>query len=554
MDEADLVTVRAYHEATKHHFNRFARSLGYLDWANQPDPFRRYDGASRVMLPLSGADVSPDYAQVFAPARLEARRVTPASLGGFLVHAMGVSAWKQYGDARWALRCNPSSGNLHPTEAYLVCGAEAGIEAGAGVYHYTPDDHALERRALVDGVTWSMLSEGFPAGTFFVVLSSVHWREAWKYGERAYRYCQHDVGHALAALVLSAGALGWSAAVVDALGDDDVAALAGLDRTGDFAADEREAPACVLAVAPTCQEAVPRALNPAAVQRIQAGHWCGRANRLSHEHIAWPAIDEISVAARKDRTPASAPLRATASEFDDVPGPRTGRSAWQIMTQRRSAVAMDGATVISRQTFYDLLHRLTPSLHPMPWQSLNDEPHVHPGLIVHRVDGLVPGLYVLPRNEGARVRLNAAMHANFRWQRPPGCPDDLPLYLLLPSPCQEVAARLCCDQEIAGAGAFAVAMLAEFDAPLRAHGPWMYRRLFWEAGMLGQVLYLEAEAAGLRGTGIGCYFDDPTHRLFGLEDTAFQSLYHFTVGGAVDDARLTTLPAYSPERRALTRG
>jgi len=87
-------------------------------------------------------------------------------------------------------------------------------------------------------------------------------------------------------------------------------------------------------------------------------------------------------------------------------------------------------------------------------------------------------------------------------------------------------------------------MLAEYQASLAAHGPSFYRRLFREAGAIGQVLYLEAEAAGVRSTGIGCFFDDPVHQAFGLKDLAFQSLYHFTVGGAVDDPRLTTLPAY----------
>jgi hypothetical protein len=62
--------------------------------------------------------------------------------------------------------------------------------------------------------------------------------------------------------------------------------------------------------------------------------------------------------------------------------------------------------------------------------------------------------------------------------------------------------------------------------------------------MIGQVLYLEAGAAGVRGTGIGCFFDDPVHDLLGLETGQFQSLYHFTVGHPVEDTRLTTLPAY----------
>ena len=69
--------------------------------------------------------------------------------------------------------------------------------------------------------------------------------------------------------------------------------------------------------------------------------------------------------------------------------------------------------------------------------------------------------------------------------------------------------------------------------------------------MIGQVLYLEAEAAGVRGTGMGCYFDDPVHELFGLSDLRFQSMYHFTVGGAVDDPRLSTRSPYTAERRRL---
>jgi hypothetical protein len=89
-------------------------------------------------------------------------------------------------------------------------------------------------------------------------------------------------------------------------------------------------------------------------------------------------------------------------------------------------------------------------------------------------------------------------------------------------------------------------MIAEFEGRLCRHGAWFYRRLFWETGIIGQVLYLEAEAAGVRGTGIGCFFDNPVHLVFGLKGLAFQSLYHFTIGGPVEDPRLTTQPPYPP--------
>ena len=90
-----------------------------------------------------------------------------------------------------------------------------------------------------------------------------------------------------------------------------------------------------------------------------------------------------------------------------------------------------------------------------------------------------------------------------------------------------------------------MAMITEYRSNLEEFGSWFYRRLYWETGVVGQVLYLEAESAGIRATGIGCFFDDPVHEVFGLKDHTFQSLYHFTVGGPVEDPRLTTLPAYA---------
>jgi len=90
-------------------------------------------------------------------------------------------------------------------------------------------------------------------------------------------------------------------------------------------------------------------------------------------------------------------------------------------------------------------------------------------------------------------------------------------------------------------------MLARFEATLVERGDWAYRRLFWECGLIGQVLYLEAEAAGVRGTGIGCFYDDPVHDTLGLTGHAWQSLYHFCVGEPVEDTRLETSPGYAWE-------
>jgi hypothetical protein len=219
-------------------------------------------------------------------------------------------------------------------------------------------------------------------------------------------------------------------------------------------------------------------------------------------------------------------------------------SAGQIIRQRRSLLACDGRTAILAERFYRMLSRTMPA----PGDAIPWAPAIHFGLFVHRVEGIEPGLYAMARDAVKAEKLRAAMHGHFAWEKPPGCPASLPLYLLERGDARGLATQVSCRQDIAGDGAFSLGMIAEYQASLVAHGPSFYRRLFWEAGAIGQVLYLEAEAAGVRATGIGCFFDDPVHQVFGLRDLEFQSLYHFTVGGYVDDPRLTTLPPYGRER------
>lgn len=549
----------AYHERTKHHPHRYAPSPGFLDWATQPDPFRRYAGAELVRLPLPVPGRSFPYWSLYVPGLVEPEPPSLVSLSTFFRYALSLTAWKESRGARWSLRANPSSGNLHPTEGYAVLPALEGLCEGAAVHHYAPREHALERRADLDPGVWTPLLVGFPPGSLLVGLSSIHWREAWKYGERAFRYCQHDAGHALAALRLAAAALGWRLHLLADEGDAGVSQLLGLDRDADAGGAEREHPDLVAVVTPLAGEQaslaapdspeLPCALPPGAVRAVATARWHGQANPLSPSHRHdWPVIDEVALATWRGAT---ASAREGLSRFPSEaelfsPLVRSGAfSLERVILGRRSAVQMDGETSLPAVAFLRMLARLVPRRdgHAVPWDALPWRPRVHLGLFVHRVQGLPAGLYALARDPGAATGLRAAMRSEFRWQRPPGCPPGLPLYLLAAGDCRALATDLSCEQDIAGDGAFSLGMLVDLAGVLRERGAPFYRNLFWEAGMLGQVLYLEAEEAGLRATGIGCYFDDPVHEVFGLA-TGWQSLYHFTVGGPVEDARLTTLPAY----------
>jgi nitroreductase len=216
-----------------------------------------------------------------------------------------------------------------------------------------------------------------------------------------------------------------------------------------------------------------------------------------------------------------------------------------LILQRRSAVAFDGVSSTARDAFFEMLSAAMPDAGG-PFDAIWWTPRVHLALFVHRVDDLEPGLYMLVREEAALEALRAAMEREFLWEREEG---PLPLFLLARGDCRGLAGRLSCDQDIAADGFFSLGMIAQFDASLEAFGPSFYRHLFWETGVVGQALYLAAEAAGARATGIGCFYDDPVHDVLGLRGHAFQSLYHFTIGVPVDDSRLTTDPGYPWEQR-----
>jgi len=596
MSPAEIVA--GYHERTKHQGHRFAASAGFLDWDNQPDPFRRHDGAPLHALPRPLADTTPPYDDLYVPGRVPSRPLGLETLSALFYYALALSAWKRHGEAHWSLRVNPSSGNLHPTEGWAALPAIAELGGAPGLFHYQPKEHALAARARWRPADWDALVAGCGAQgpCFFLALSSIPWRESWKYGERAWRYCQHDVGHALAALACSAALLGWRVRVLPAVEDAALGALLGLDREDGSHAGEPEHPDLLALVecAPRPPPPPPARGVPAELLAALARHatWAGRANLTSPEHREWEVIEIVEAATRKDAAwcaatelgAPSAPADTTASakpgspsaslpvvtagspaamaasaappaqassaahETPDWPAapvvPQAPRPAGAVIRARRSAVALDGHTGLTAAGLCELLARLLPASLPQPWDALGAPPLVDLALFVHRVRDIEPGIYALVRDASRQGALRASFAPDFLWTAPPAAPAGLPLYLLRAGNAQNLASSVSCGQDIAGRGAFSLGMLASFAPALARHGAPVYRHLYWECGFLGQILYLEAEALGIAGTGIGCFFDDAVHQVLGLADRSVQSLYHFTLGGPVHDERLTTEPAY----------
>lgn len=539
----EFVAVRAYHKATKHRLSGYAPSPGFLDWDSQPNPFRAFQSCDIINLPLVLGAPDIPFGQLFAPT--EVSEVWDINyLAKLLELSAGLSAWKSDGMSQWALRNNPSSGNLHPTEFYIFILQAPDAQLPPGLYHYMPKEHALERRAILAPEQMQALIDLSGGAKAVLALSSVIWREEWKYGARALRYCQHDVGHALAAARFAAQVCGWHMGLDINVGDTQLAACLGLNRTQDFENAEGEhADAAVLVHAQANVQEVQ--LEPKFWQLMEESlqQWSGKANRLSNESIRWPQIASVLSFIDKPSLQLT-PLKSTSSPYTYSAHEYTHSSA-QVIRKRRSAQRMNPEVGLSFTQFETLLGCTLAQSHTPPFDIWPLAPAIHLMVYVHEVEGLQPGLYCLVRNqESFEQFIQACEVKNYVWQAV--ADTKLPLYQLeAPLNLRKLASQLHCYQGIAGKGAFCVDMIAEMGSALKNLGSWAYRSLYWEAGMIGQALYLQAEAFGFRGTGIGCFFDDEIHSLMGLDaEGNWQTLYGFTVGDPVEDHRLTSVSAY----------
>src|ERR1700726_2344947 len=326
--DSPYMTWREYHELTKHSVESLRRTQYYLDWANMPNPFRHYEGAPILDLPAD-----PPAPQISVLEVLECKAGNTLARDGaeflsqLLFYSAAISASKRVSStgASYALSVNPSSGNLHPTEFHFCAQGLAGWPDG--LYHYRPSSHMVEQRAIGD---FGAKLVGTSAPLIFI-LTSVAWREAWKYRDRAYRYCLHDVGHAWQALTLAARSIGCESFALSHFSDDWVSESCLLS--------EDEWPMLIIGI---YGASIPvRRLDP--VETILFG---GQPNRLSEENALYPLIERIH-AATKLNSEAIAPSLGQPKSSDraeiSLPPPiSTSRSFGDVVRTRRSALDFRG--------------------------------------------------------------------------------------------------------------------------------------------------------------------------------------------------------------------
>jgi SagB-type dehydrogenase family enzyme len=383
-------------------------------------------------------------------------------------------------------RAAMSAGNLHPVELYVV---HAGVDgAAAGVHHFAPLEHALVtvregdwRGTLGDAAADDDVAR-VPAS---VVLTGVHWRTAWKYGERGYRHLWWDAGALVANLLAAAAGAGIAARVRVAFADGEVARLLDVDPAW-------EVPLAVVALGTPDEHrsAPPRPVPERMALATQPWSRAPIAFPLVRETHRAALLERAEVTAWRDRVATFATPRSTGT---DPPAAPAAATIDDVIVQR-------GSTRLMRREAAPgdlLLWALDAATRAVPGD-LDGTLLVHL-LSVHAVDGVTPGLYRLAREEITPVRAGDA---------------------------RELAAKLCLDQPLGGDSAYTAFHAAELEALLAALGSRGYAAAQFEAGVVSGRLALAAFALGGGATGL-TFYDDLVSRAF---DTTASPMLATAVG------------------------
>src|SRR5712691_6101499 len=478
----------AYHEATKHSYASVRANPHFLDWANQPRPFKIYPALKVLGLPGEVRPTGVAALSAIAQSIPGGKNAAPdlEAIAQLLYLSAGHTRHRKYPGGEIYFRAAACTGALYEVEVYLVCGDLANLEAG--LYHFAPAEFCL--RTLRVGDCRAVLAEATAADPAIahapavIACTCIYWRNAWKYQARTYRHFGWDNGTVLANLLAVATALGLPAKVACGFQDAEVNRLLDVD-------PQREVAFSLVALGHVS------ALPPPAPAEISPLHL--DTVPLSQREVDYPLMREMHAASSLD-SPEEVETWRGHTPATDMPPPagptiqllplsdvEIPRDPIEQVIQRRGSTRKFARRPITLPQLSTLLDRATRGvpadfLDPRGAQ-LNDL-----YLIVHAVEGLSPGAYVFHRS--SRL-LECLKEGNFRAD----------------------AGYLGLGQELPADAAVAIFFLADLRPILQRFGNRGYRAAQLEAGILGGKLYLAAYAQRLGATGL-TFFDDDVTRFF----------------------------------------
>ncbi len=486
IDNGNLEAAWNYHNATKHSYASIRSNAHFLDWANQPMPFKVYTSPGPLPLPREIRQTGVAALSAIAESiHTEANAIPDLEvLAQLLYLSAGITRHRKRPGGEIFFRAAACTGALYEVELYVVCAGLTDLEAG--VYHFAPGEFVLRR--LRAGDYRGILAEatgGDPAilhAPVAILCTCTYWRNAWKYQARTYRHFGWDNGTLLANLLGVATALGLPAKVVGGFVDADVNRLLDVD-------SEREVAFSLVALGHVCKT-VQR--SPAELPALHL-----ETLPLSREETVYPAMREMHAASSLHSSSEAEDWRRSSTPLANLPPPsgptielhpfsdaEMPRDSIEQVILRRGSSRKFAQLPIDLPQLATMLDRATRGipadfLYPQGTQ-LSDL-----YLIVNAVEGLRPGAYVFHRDQRL---LECLKTGDFRPR----------------------AGYLGLDQQLPADAAVDIFLLADLRPILQRLGNRGYRAVQLEAGILSGKLYLAAYAQRFSATGLTFYDDDVT--------------------------------------------
>ena len=512
MKNRDIEAAWKYHNGTKHSYESIRANRHYLDWENQPNPFKIYSKLQPIPLPehLSSSGmqaltaISASGAEIASPTRLSRQ-----TLAEVLFLSAGITRRRPYSGGEILFRAAACTGALYHIDLYLVCGNLEGLDAG--VYQFGPQDFALRRLRAGDYRSVLVNASGeepsIANAPCMIVSASTFWRNAWKYQARAYRHCYWDNGTILANLLTAAAARNIPAKVVVGFVDREVSSLLDLD-------DRREAPLSIVAldsgspravstppVALLKLETIPPSKSEVDYPEMREMH---EASSLESEEevVAWRRQGKAEGERIKDEGKTKNRLYPLQSlNSDEIPKD----SIEDVITRRGSTREFSRESI----SFAELSTMLDRAMRGVMTDFLGPEetPLNELYLIVHAVEGLPSGAYVFRRQQRA---LELLKEGDFRRD----------------------AGHLGLGQEIPADCSVNIYLLADLNRALERFGNRGYRAAQLEAAVIGGKVYLGAYSQRLGASGL-TFFDDDVTEFFSPEAAGKSVMFLIAVGKSV---------------------
>ncbi|HEX9110790.1 MAG TPA: SagB/ThcOx family dehydrogenase [Terriglobales bacterium] len=504
----------SYHDSTKHSYASIRANPHFLDFANQPLPFKIYPALKPSRLPSevrqSGIAALSAIAES-VPARTAAQTnaaLDIEALAQLLQLSAGITRHRQYPGGEIFFRAAACTGALYEVELYLVCDDLADLQAG--VYHFAPAEFGL--RQLRAGDYRGVLVEatgGEPAiahAPLIIVCTCTYWRNAWKYQARTYRHFGWDNGTLLANLLAVAAALKLPAKVVCGFVDATVNGLLDVD-------SQREVAFSLVALGhdsgPSAQTAprVSADVSPLGLETVPLSRYEVDYPLMREMHAASSLHSPEEVATWRGRSPLTnlPPPTGPLVPLQPLSDAEMPRDPIEQVILRRGSSRMFARSPITLPQLSTLLDRASRGV-PADFLDAMESQLNHLYLAVHAVEGLDSGAYVFHRD---RAMLECLKQGSFRDQ----------------------AGYLGLEQQLPADAAVDIFFLADLRPIFERFGNRGYRAVQLDAGILGGKLYLAAYAQHLGATGL-TFYDDEVTRFFSPHAEGKAAIFLVAVGNS----------------------